>query len=252
MSQYTTNLTDKQWQVTENILDPQQRNESTPSETSWMPSCLYWRQAACGVCCQGLSALQYRLLLLQQVETWRRVWGTDGYAPSDGPQADGREEPPVSASLIPEASSPPIMLTPIVGSTATRGLKGARNILCLTHLGFLWAWWFTRRMSMTVSVRMALLTRWRAASPDWKRCSGGRRIQRTGIGRYRTPKARCGVYRCSPSGRVSEEILRAATPEDCGALFRVVGKLSKNCHWSRVLFRYGRGEGSARLLPTHV
>lgn len=31
-------------------------------------------------------------------------------------------------------------------------------------------WWFTRRMPMTMSVRMALLTRWRAASPDWKRC----------------------------------------------------------------------------------
>lgn len=73
-------------------------------------------------------------------------------------------------------------------------------------------WWFTRRMPMTMSVRMALLTRWRAASPDWKD-AGGRRIQRTEIGRYRTPKARCGVYRCSPSGRVSEEILRAATPE---------------------------------------
>lgn len=54
--------------------------------------------------------------------------------------------------------------------------------------------------------------------------------KRTEIGRYRTPKARCGVYRCSPSGRVSEEILRAATPEDCGALFLLVGKLSKNCH----------------------
>ena len=43
-------------------------------------------------------------------------------------------------------------------------------------------------------------------------------------------KARCGVYRCSPSGRVSEEILRAATPMYCGALFLMVGKLSKNCH----------------------
>ena len=49
-------------------------------------------------------------------------------------------------------------------------------------------------------------------------------------GRKFTPKARCGVYRCSPSGRVSEEILRAATPMYCGALFLLVGKLSKNCH----------------------
>ena len=88
--------------------------------------------------------------------------------------------------------------------------------------------------------------------PPIEKDAGGRRIQRTEIGRYRTPKARCGVYRCSPSGRVSEEILRAATPMYCGALFLLVGKLSKNCHWSRVLFRYGRGDGSARLLPTHV
>lgn len=49
--------------------------------------------------------------------------------------------------------------------------------------------------------------------PPIEKDAGGRRIQRTEIGRYRTPKARCGVYRCSPSGRVSEEILRAATPE---------------------------------------
>ena len=74
--------------------------------------------------------------------------------------------------------------------------------------------------------------------PPIEKDAGGRRIQRTEIGRYRTPKARCGVYRCSPSGRVSEEILRAATPMYCGALFLLVGKLSKNCHWSRVLFRY--------------
>lgn len=74
--------------------------------------------------------------------------------------------------------------------------------------------------------------------PPIEKDAGGRRIQRTEIGRYRTPKARCGVYRCSPSGRVSEGILRAATPMYCGALFLLVGKLSKNCHWSRVLFRY--------------
>ena len=30
-------------------------------------------------------------------------------------------------------------------------------------------WWFTRRMPMTMSVRMALLTRWRAASPRLKK-----------------------------------------------------------------------------------
>lgn len=104
------------------------------------------------------------------------------------------------------------MLTPIVGSTATRGLKGARNILCLT-LG----------LPMSVVVHEAnvhdsvgadgVIDKMKGCFPDWKRCSGGRRIQRTEIGRYRTPKARCGVYRCSPSGRVSEEILRAATPE---------------------------------------
>ena len=29
MSQYSTNLTDKQWQVTEIILDPQQRKKKT-------------------------------------------------------------------------------------------------------------------------------------------------------------------------------------------------------------------------------
>ena len=56
------------------------------------------------------------------------------------------------------------------------------------------------------------------------------------IVRYRTPKARCGAYRCSPSGRVFEEILRAAAPMDCGALFLLAGKLSKNRHGLRVLF----------------
>ena len=66
--------------------------------------------------------------------------------------------------------------------------------------------------------------------PPIEKDAGVRRIQRTEIGRYRTPKARCGVYRCSPSGRVSEGILRAATPMYCGALFLLVGKLSKNCH----------------------
>ena len=30
--------------------------------------------------------------------------------------------------------------------------------------------------------------------------------------------------------KLSEEILRAATPMYCGALFLLVGKLSKNCH----------------------
>ena len=30
MNQYTTNLTDKQWQVTENILDPQHRKRKYP------------------------------------------------------------------------------------------------------------------------------------------------------------------------------------------------------------------------------
>ena len=56
MNQYPTNLTDKQWQVTENILDP-----------------------------------QHRLLLLQQVEAGRRIQGTYGHAPSDGPQTDGAQ-----------------------------------------------------------------------------------------------------------------------------------------------------------------
>ena len=49
----------------------------------------------------------------------------------------GGRRHPASASLIPEASSPPTMLTPTMGSTATRRSRGARNTLWLTHLVFL-------------------------------------------------------------------------------------------------------------------
>lgn len=87
MKQYPTNLTDKQWQVTENILDPQHRKRKYPlRDIMNIEDRLPVAYAA-----QGLPVLQHRLLLLQQVEAGRRIRGTYGHAPSDGPQADGAQ-----------------------------------------------------------------------------------------------------------------------------------------------------------------
>lgn len=42
MNQYPTDLTDKQWQVTENILDPQHRKRKYPLRDIMMPVGLYF------------------------------------------------------------------------------------------------------------------------------------------------------------------------------------------------------------------
>lgn len=56
------------------------------------------------------------------------------------------------------------------GIDGDKRIKGRKEHIVFDILGLPIAWWFTRWMSMTVSMRMALLTRWRAAFPDWKRC----------------------------------------------------------------------------------
>ena len=64
MSQYQTNLTDEQWQVTENILDSQHRKRKYPLRDIMNIE----DQLPVAYAAQGLPALQHRLLLLQQVE----------------------------------------------------------------------------------------------------------------------------------------------------------------------------------------
>ena len=75
MSQYPTNLTDKQWQVTENILDPQHRKRKY-SLRDIMDAIMYivsQNRVPMAYAPEGLSALQHRLLLLQQMEVGGRI-----------------------------------------------------------------------------------------------------------------------------------------------------------------------------------
>ena len=112
MSQYPTNLTDKQWQVTEIILDPQHRKRKY-SLRDIMDAIMYIVKTGC----------QWRML--------------------------PRDFPPFNTVFYyfnkwKEVSSPPITLLPTVALTATRRSKGARNTLLLIHLASLWVSWFMR------------------------------------------------------------------------------------------------------------
>ena len=138
MNQYPTNLTDKQWQVTENILDPQHRKRKYPLRDI-MNAIIYILKTGC----------QWRMLPKDfpphnTVFYYFNKWKLEGVFEELMDTLHrmvrklmGREETPSLESLIPEASSPPTMLTPTVGSTATRRSRGARNTLWLIHLIFL-------------------------------------------------------------------------------------------------------------------
>ena len=102
MDRYPTNLTDKQWQVTENILDTQHRKRKHPLRDI-MNAIMYILKAGC----------QWRMspkdfpphnTVFYYFNEWKLECVFEGLM--------GREETPALASLIPEVSSPPTMLAP--------------------------------------------------------------------------------------------------------------------------------------------
>lgn len=163
----------------------------------------------------------------------------------------GGRTPPVSASLIPEASSPPIMLTPIVGSTATRGLKGARNILCLT-LG----------LPMSVVVHEAnvhdsvgadgVIDKMKGCFPRLEKMLW--RTADTKDGNWPIPYAKSSV-RSLPLFSIRTSLRRNSPCCHSDVLWSALSRGWKTFEELPLItssIRYGRGEGSARLLPTHV
>lgn len=163
----------------------------------------------------------------------------------------GGSPPPVSASLIPEASSPPIMLTPIVGSTATRGLKGARNILCLT-LG----------LPMSVVVHEAnvhdsvgadgVIDKMKGCFPRLEKMLW--RTADTKDGNWPIPYAKSSV-RSLPLFSIRTSLRRNSPCCHSDVLWSALSRGWKTFEELPLItssIRYGRGEGSARLLPTHV
>ena len=163
----------------------------------------------------------------------------------------GGRPPPVSASLIPEASSPPIMLTPIVGSTATRGLKGARNILCLT-LG----------LPMSVVVHEAnvhdsvgadgVIDKMKGCFPRLEKMLW--RTADTKDGNWPIPYAKSSV-RSLPLFSIRTSLRRNSPCCHSDVLWSALSRGWKTLEELPLItssIRYGRGEGSARLLPTHV
>ncbi len=137
MERYPTNLTDKQWQVTEKILDAQQRKRKY-SLRDIMNAIMYLVKTGC----------QWRMLprdfpphntVFYYFNKWKRegvfeeLMGTLHIMVRE--QMGGKIHR-VSGSLIPEASSLPTTLTPTAGLMATGRLRGARNTLWLTHLTF--------------------------------------------------------------------------------------------------------------------
>ncbi len=153
--------------------------------------------------------------------------------------------------MIPEASSPPIMLTPIVGSTATRGLKGARNILCLT-LG----------LPMSVVVHEAnvhdsvgadgVIDKMKGCFPRLEKMLW--RTADTKDGNWPIPYAKSSV-RSLPLFSIRTSLRRNSPCCHSDVLWSALSRGWKTFEELPLItssIRYGRGEGSARLLPTHV
>ena len=139
MSQYPTNLTDKQWQITEIILDSQHPKRKY-SLRDIMDAIMYivktggqWRMLPRDF--PPFNTVFYYFNKWKLESVFEELVDTLHVVVR---KLMGREAIPVWESLIPEASSPLTTLLLTVALTATKRLKGTRNTLSLIHLSSLW------------------------------------------------------------------------------------------------------------------
>ena len=138
---YSTNLTDKQWQVIEKVINPQERARKH-SLRDIMNAILYINKTGC----------QWRLLPRefgpwQTVYYYFRKWKLEGVFEdimdslhSIARKLVGRNESP-SMGIIDSRSVKTSLTMPTLPArelTGTKRSRDARNILWLTHLDFQW------------------------------------------------------------------------------------------------------------------
>lgn len=75
MKNYPTNLTDNQWKIIENFLVCKRESENIRSEKFWCYQLPFENELPMADATQWFSSLQYWLLLFQQMEERRCLWG---------------------------------------------------------------------------------------------------------------------------------------------------------------------------------